>query len=184
VTKNITTLAGRVEVQEVVILRDLMLPEFDKNRRISQQKALVFDNDKVKYDIILGTNFLLKTGIRLNYSEGKMKWFDCSIPLRPPGGLDAKEFDVMEDMFFIQTEDELFSEDWLDCNATEILDAQYEWTDVTDVVNKLTHLNTQQKADLLRALHENSKMFDGILATYPHQKLHIELLPGAKPVHS
>jgi hypothetical protein len=72
-TKNITTLAGRVQVQEVVILRDLRLPEFDKNRRISQQKALVFDNDKVKYDIILGTNFLSKTGIRLNYSEGKME---------------------------------------------------------------------------------------------------------------
>ena len=70
-TKNITTLTGRVQVEEVVILRDLRLPEFDKNRCISQQKALVFDNGKLKYDIILGTNFLLKAGIRLNYSEGK-----------------------------------------------------------------------------------------------------------------
>ena len=113
-----------------------------------------------------------------------MEWFDCSMPLHPPGGLDAKEFDAMEDMFFIQTEDELFGEDQLDCYAIEILDAQYEWTDVTDVVNKLTHLSTQQKADLLRVLHDNSKMFDGTLGTYPHQKVHIELLPGAKPVHS
>ena len=56
-TKNTTTLAGRVQAQEVVILRDLRLPEFDKNRHISQQKALVFDNDKVKSNIILGTNF-------------------------------------------------------------------------------------------------------------------------------
>ena len=46
----------------------------------------------------------------------------------------------MEDMFFVLTEDELFGEDWLNCNATEILDAQYEWTDVTDVVNKMIHL--------------------------------------------
>ena len=73
----------------------------------------MFDNDKVKYAIILGTNFLSKKGIRLNYSEGKMEWFDCSIPLCPPGGLDATEFDAMEDMFFIQMEDELFGEDWL-----------------------------------------------------------------------
>ena len=58
------------------------------------------------------------------------------------------------------------------------------WTDVTDVVNKLTNLNTKQRADLLRVLHENSKMFDGTLGTYPHQKVCIELLPGVKPVHS
>ena len=47
-TKNITTLTGRVQVEEVVILRDLRLPKFNKKRCISQQKALVFDNDKVK----------------------------------------------------------------------------------------------------------------------------------------
>jgi hypothetical protein len=57
---SITTLVGKVQAQEVVTLGDLRLPEIDKNKHISQQKALVFDNDKVKYDIILGTNFLSK----------------------------------------------------------------------------------------------------------------------------
>ena len=54
----------------------------------------------------------------------------------------------MEGMFFVQTKDELFNEEWLNYSSTEILEAQYEWTDVTDVVNKLTHLNEHQKADL------------------------------------
>jgi hypothetical protein len=67
--KLVRTLAGHLKMQEVVTMRDLRLPEFDKNRRINQQKVLVFDNDNVKYDIILGTNFLSKTGIKLNYSE-------------------------------------------------------------------------------------------------------------------
>ncbi len=80
----------------------------------------MFDNNNVKYDIILGTNFLSKTGIKLNYLEGNMEWFDCFIPLCPPGSLDSKEFDAMEDMFHIQVEDKLFSEDWLKCIATEI----------------------------------------------------------------
>ena len=88
-TKNYTSLAGKVQAQEVVTLRDLRLPKFDKNRCIRQQKSSVLDNDKVKYHIILVTNFLSQTGIKLNYSEGKMEWFDCSIPLHPPGGLDA-----------------------------------------------------------------------------------------------
>jgi hypothetical protein len=90
-TKLVRTLTGCLKMQEAVMMQDIRLPEFDKNRRINQQKVLVFDNNNVKYDIILGTNFLSKTGIKLNYSEGNMEWFDCSIPLRPPGGLDLKD---------------------------------------------------------------------------------------------
>ena len=92
-TKLVRTLAGHLKMQEVVTMRDIRLPEFDKNRCINQQKVLVFDNNNVKYNIILGTNFLSKTGIKMNYSDGNMEWFDCSIPLHPPGGLDLKEFD-------------------------------------------------------------------------------------------
>jgi hypothetical protein len=112
-------------------------------------KGTSFDNDNVKYDIILGTNILSKTGIELNYSEGNMEWFDCSIPLCPPGGLDSKEFDSMEDMFHIQVKDEIFGEDWLECFAKEILDAKYDKTDVDKVVKGLTYLKAHQKADLL-----------------------------------
>ncbi len=60
------TLAGHLRMQEVVTMQDIRLPEFNKNRCINQQKVLVFDNDKVKYNIILGTNFLSKTGIVLS----------------------------------------------------------------------------------------------------------------------
>ncbi len=78
-----------------------------------------------------------------------MEWFDCSISLRPPGGLDSKEFNAMEDMFHIQVKDEIFGKEWLECFATEILDAKYEKTDVAEVVKGLTHLKAHQKADLL-----------------------------------
>jgi hypothetical protein len=57
-------------------MQDIRLPEFDKNMQINQQKVLVFDIDNIKYDIILGTNFLSKTRIKLNYSKGNMEWFD------------------------------------------------------------------------------------------------------------
>jgi hypothetical protein len=147
-TKLVRTLAGCLKMQKVITMRNLRLPEFDKNRHINQQKVLVFDNDNVKYNIILGTNFLSKNGIKLNYSEGNMEWFDCSIPLCPPGGLDSKEFNAMEDMFHIQVEDAIFGEDWLECFATEILNAKYEKTDVAEVMKGLTHLNAHQKADL------------------------------------
>ncbi len=113
-----------------------------------------------------------------------MEWFDCSSPLCPPGGLDSKEFDTMEDMFHMQVEDKIFGEDWLECFATEILDAKYDKTDAAEVVKGLTHLNAHQKADLLRVLQENNKMFNGTLGVYPHKKVHIDIDPNAKPVHS
>jgi hypothetical protein len=133
-TKLMMTLTGCLKMQEVITMQDSRLTKFNKNRHINQQKVLVFDNDNVKYDIILGTNFLSKTGIKFNYSEGNMEWFDCSIPLCPPGGLDSLKFDTMEDMFHIQIEDKLFSEDWLKCFPTKILDAKYEMIDVVEVV--------------------------------------------------
>jgi hypothetical protein len=148
-TKLVRTLAGHLKTQEVVMMQDIRLPEFNESRCINQQKVIVFDNNNVKYDIILGTNFLSMTGIKLNYSEGNLEWFDCSIPLCPPGGLDSKEFGAMEDMFHIQVEDEIFGEDWLECFTTEILDAKYEKTDAAEVMKRRTHLNAHQKADLL-----------------------------------
>jgi hypothetical protein len=90
----------------------------------------------------------------------------------------------MEDMFHIQVEDEIFSEGWLECFATEILYSKYERTDVAEVEKVFIHLNAHQKADLLRVLQENNKMFTGTLGVYPHKKVHIDIDPNAKPVHS
>jgi hypothetical protein len=123
--------------------------------------------------------------MKLNYSgEGNMEWFDCAIPLCLPGSLDSKELDTMEDMFHIQIKDKIFSEDYLECFATEILDAKYDKTDVAEVMNGLTHLNAHQKADLLQVLPENNKMFNGTLGVCPHKKVHIDIDPNAKPFHS
>ena len=74
--------------------------------------------------------------------------------------------------------------DWLSCYATDILDAKYEWTDVAKVVHQQTHLNAHQMKELLQVLQDNSQMFDGTLGLYPHRKVHIELVPNAKPVHA
>jgi hypothetical protein len=70
-TKLVRTLAGCLTMQEVITMQDLRLPKFDKNRRINQQKFFVFDNDNVKCNIILGTNFLSNSRIKLNYFRRK-----------------------------------------------------------------------------------------------------------------
>ena len=182
--KAFNTLAGKLLTQSVITMRDVRLPEFDKNRRVGQQKALIFDNDNCKYDIIFGTDFLSKTGIKLDYETGQMKWFDNVLPMRPSHGLRSSDFNDMEEQYYIQLEDEILGEDWLQCYATEILDAKYEWTDVKDVVKGLTHLTQIQQNNLLDVLRKHASMFDGSLGVYPHKKFHIEIEPGAKPVYA
>jgi hypothetical protein len=75
-------------------------------------------------------------------------------------------------------------EDRLECFATKILDTKYEKTGVAEVIKGLTHLNAHQKADLLQVLQEHDKMFNGTLGVHPHKKLHIDIDPNTKSVHS
>ncbi len=71
---------------------NLRLPEFDKNINVDQQKqkALVFQSETCKYDVILGADFLTKTGIDVKYSTGTMEWFDNELPWCNPHLLQNK----------------------------------------------------------------------------------------------
>ena len=55
----------------MVHLRDIRLPEFDKNRQIDEIKALIFEGE-CRYDAILGADFLTKAGINIMYKTGNM----------------------------------------------------------------------------------------------------------------
>jgi len=128
--KKVTTLAGSMQTKDMVHLRDLRLPEFDKNRRIDGQKGLIFDG-KCRYDVILGADFLTKSGIDINYSTGTMHWFENVRPMREPWKLDNSECNAMASAYDIQHDDKLIGEDWLDSYLTNtILDAKYEKVDV------------------------------------------------------
>jgi hypothetical protein len=167
-------------------MRNLRLPEFDKNRSVDQQKALVFQSETCKYDVILGADFLTKTGIDVKYSTGTMEWFNSELQLHNSHLLETKDFQVMAEIIEVQQDEELFGMDWYDptCYAVEILDAKYEKVEVDEVINQLSHLNPQQKEDLKRVLQEHTKLFDGTLGVYPHRKIHIDLVQGAVAKHA
>jgi hypothetical protein len=81
-SRKICTLAGSYTSSEMVVLRNLRLPELDKNRNVDQQKTLIFDADSCRYDVILGAVFSNKTRIDVKYSTGTIEWFDNELPLR------------------------------------------------------------------------------------------------------
>ncbi len=80
-SRMVNTLAGSNQSSAMVVMRNLRLPELDKNRNIDQQKALIFEPETCKYDVILGADFLTKTGIDVKYSIGAIQWFENELPL-------------------------------------------------------------------------------------------------------
>ena len=77
--------------------------------------------------MILGADFLTKTGIDLNYSTKTMHWFENVRPMVEPWKLDNKDYQAMAMSHEIQAEEELLGEDWLDSFADmTILDAKYK----------------------------------------------------------
>jgi hypothetical protein len=66
----VKTLAGHLKTHKVVTMQDLRLPKFDKTGTSNLLMVIVFDNDNIKYNIILSTNLLSKTGFKSNCSEG------------------------------------------------------------------------------------------------------------------
>ncbi len=185
-SRKVNTLAGTYTSTEVVIMITLRISEFDKNRYVNQQKALVFQSETCRYNVILGAIFLTKTGIDVKYSTGTMEWFDNELPLRNPRLLQNKDFEAMAEMIKVQQEEELFGMDWYDPTgyATEILDAKYETVEVDEVINQPNHLNLEQKEDLRKVLMEHTKLFDETLGVYPHRKFHIDLVPWAIAKHA
>ena len=72
-TKLVKTLTGHLKMQQVVRMQDLRLPKFNKTGTSNLLMVIVFDNDNVKYNIILSTNLFSKTGFKLSYSEGELE---------------------------------------------------------------------------------------------------------------
>ncbi len=107
-SRKVGTLAGSFTSSEMVVSCNLRLPELDKNRNVDQQKALIFDADSCRCDVMLGANFLSKTGIDVKYSIGTIKWFDNELPLRDTRYLQCKDFLAMTETIEIQLEDDFF----------------------------------------------------------------------------
>ena len=90
--------------------------------------------------MILGADFLTKTGIDAKYSIGTIEWFKNELPLCKPHNLKDKDFKAMAEFIEIQQGVDFFGMDWYDptCFAIEILDAKYEKVQIKDVVNPLS----------------------------------------------
>ena len=71
--------------------------------RIQEHKVLVFDTP-CQYNIIFGSDFLTKVGMKINYDESVVEYYDSKLPLQDPKGLDKQNFKDIEYSLYIQVE--------------------------------------------------------------------------------
>ena len=128
---RMTTVAGVYESGVKVSLQNIRLPELDKNRIVNNQTALVFGSD-FRYDVILGSDFLQKSGIDIKYSTGRVEQFGNSIPLLEAPRVETYEedFKTFIDDYLSQMEYAQFGGFLYDEYSASILDAKYEKVDV------------------------------------------------------
>ena len=184
---QMSTLAGTHTVRGAVQMKSIHLPELDKNRIIDRQDCLVFNSD-CRYDMILGQDFLRKTGIDLRFSTGRVEWLGNDMPMRDPEWDKHNDTERILDQYGLDEEDEFFAEalgeDCFDSFLSQpILDPLYEQVEPAVVAKQQHHLTEEQQADLTAVLERHTKLFDGTLGKYPHKKMHIDVIDGAEPKH-
>ena len=137
--------------------------------------------------MILGGNFLAAYGINLNHETLEVEWFGNSLPMNTKGFTHTQQ-SIFLDAYLLEIE----NEEWYNHSnhglksyiSTPILDAKYEKDDIDYVIEEnCSHLLTSQHQELVAILKKHEKLFDKTLGHYPHDKMHINLLSGAKPVY-
>ena len=87
----------------MVTLEQLRFIKFNKNIKIEKHEMIVFDLNCC-YDVILGGEFLQKTGININYIECQIECLDGQLPLRNAHGFHKEEKSLLVNMMYAQKE--------------------------------------------------------------------------------
>ena len=113
---------GTFKITDCIKMENIILPEFDHDRRIKSQTALAFDGPHT-CDIVWGRDFLHRTGMTLNFEQKNITWLDKTISMKNEKIVNDETFLTLDEMhpqahFFCQEKDNLHDE-WDDCIPTD-----------------------------------------------------------------
>jgi hypothetical protein len=147
-------------------------------------------NSNCPYDVIVERDLLIKMRMGFDFNEMKLTAYGKTVAMKLKHFYEnpfAALLDLVQD--YDNTEESAMEEN-MSVIATyyntpkEITESHYERVDVDAVVKEQTHLSAEQWDKLSTTFRKRNKLFSGKLGFYPHKKMDLELLPGAKPVHS
>ena len=178
--------------------------KFTNSRHIKGVGVHVFDSPSCPYDCILGRDFLRSIGLLLDFQNDSVAWMDESIDMKTIQFVREKTIDDVRDLGLQPNdnhyqqlinqctndinwqdglEDEYLLDDAWDNFADEILDRNYSKVTPEEVASQQHHLSRSDRLLLQQTLAKYEIIFDGKLGCYPHEKFHLDLVDGAKPVY-
>jgi hypothetical protein len=170
-TTTWTTAAGNFTTSRTAKVQ-FTLPELYDDRIVEWNVHVAKDTGI--YEAVIGRDLLRELGITLNFKDNTLTWDDSTIHMRTNLSKAATDY-------FIRDSKEL--EDST-ARIKRILDAKYEKADLKEVVQKCTHLTTDEQLSLEELLRRHESLFDGTLGKWTGEPYHIELKPDAIPYHA
>ena len=78
----------------------------------------------------------------------------------------------------------MFSDDVeVDSFVSTITKSTYHPISISTIVDTQKHLSVEDREILSNMLNKHTVLFDGILKVYPHQLVHLDILPNVTPHH-
>jgi hypothetical protein len=140
-------------------------------------------NNRLQYDLILGTVSMKEFGIILNF-RGKMMTIDeIILPMRNINNLQGSSMlRVLRHNHSLAMEPQSTQD--ATKRATQILDAKYSEGDLQSVVrDNCKHLKVDQQKMLLQLLKKYESLFDGTLGDWKTKPVSFQLKEGVSPYH-
>ncbi|KAG7345551.1 reverse transcriptase RNA-dependent DNA polymerase [Nitzschia inconspicua] len=149
--RRFNTTQGNFNPIGYVNLKDVSFPEFSHTRRLPNLKCYVFDAP-CRYDLIIGRDTLRDCGMMIDFGHEKLSWFENVVAFRtlnqfmdnatirtalevPPYQVRIAESNSWDSFYYV---------------AGPLKASDYRKDDISTIVDKQPHLETSQKADLLK----------------------------------
>jgi len=135
---------------------------------------------KDKYDFILGRDLLTELSIDIRYSTAQFVWENIIGDMVPRNYWTEQKIRNIAKTWNVNKREHNVEE----LHLAEILPADYKPLDINEVVQKQTHLCSDERDELLQALKDFQELFQGKPGEYKGKPIELELLSNTKPFYA
>ena len=179
------TQAGVFKTHRKVKVERFCLPQFSTKRRIKGVFHLFSNGSTDTYDAIFGRDIIQGLGLDIINSKKSFTWDDISVPMVPRGHWNSESLaDFYRKEKTTETEARGAQECAEEVMQAELKPAKYETVNVDRLTEEQTHLEPSERNLLKATLSRHMKALQGLRGEWQGKKVHLELLPEAKPFYA